>query len=199
MSECVLVCGLVFSPCTALLPPHLPCPAAGTRTRPPAAPGRLPRAGAGAACPCAWGSTSVHQDGAWGGTSHRPDPHLPLPFLEHSPSPRADGSPEKFSLVTFAVSTMVGSSARSGRCTCAPLRKLRRKSFQESRRCARAGPIAKQGNKQGHKNKAIWLVALFGLWPCFSSKQGHKQGHKKKQGHKQGHKQGNMSLSGTGY
>ena len=135
MSECGLVCGLVFPPCTALLPPHLPCPAAGTRTRPPAAPGRLPRAGAGAACPCAWGSTSVHQDGAWGGTSHRPDPHLPLPFLEHSPSPRADGSPEKFSIATFAVSTMVGSSARSGRCTCAPLRKLRRKSFQE-RACA---------------------------------------------------------------
>ena len=54
----------------------------------------------------------------------------------------ADGSPEKFSLATFAVSTTVGSSLISCRRTCAPRPKLPGKTFQESPHKATAGALA---------------------------------------------------------
>ena len=81
-----------------------------------------------------------------------PHPPFPHPFpRRHGPRPQswraarpqpacADGSPENFSSTSFAESTTIGSSLLSGRRSCASLEKLRGKSFQESRRQARARP-----------------------------------------------------------
>ena len=71
--------------------------------------------------------------------SHRRARARPKTTKAHE-SARADGSPENFSSTSFAESTTIGSSLLSGRRSCASLEKLRGKSFQESRRQARARP-----------------------------------------------------------